>query len=95
MKISEISMGTRSIDVQGRIISISEPREVNTRYGPTRVATAVIEDDTGSITLTLWGKQIDEVKPGNIIKIEGGYATEFKGELQINVSRKGTLEIQE
>lgn len=93
MKISEISIKTRAVDTEGKIITISQPREVNTRYGPTQVASALIEDDTGSISLTLWGKQIEEVKPGDSVKIEGGYVTEFKGEPQISVSKKGNLTI--
>jgi len=65
---------------------------VRTKLGyQTKVATATIEDDTGKIFLTLWGKQIDEVGEGDTIEVTDGYITEFRGELQLNVPRKGQL----
>ena len=53
---------------------------------------ALIEDETGSMKLTLWGNQIDKVKKGDKIRITGGYVKEFNGELFLNVGRNGTLE---
>jgi len=81
-----------NINLTVKVIDVSEPRSVRTRFGyQTRVATATIEDDTGKIPLTLWGKQIDEVGEGDKIEITDGYVKEFRGELQLNVPRKGKI----
>jgi replication factor A1 len=81
-----------NINLTAKIIGVSEPREVMTRMGyRTKVATATVEDDTGKIDLTLWGKQVDEIIEGNTVEIKDGYITEFRGNLQINVPRKGEI----
>jgi len=54
VKIREIQAGMRSIEVTGRITSISERRHAQTRFGPADVATALLNDDTGSIHVNLW-----------------------------------------
>ena len=92
MKINELKLGTNEINLTAKVVSVSEPRNVRTKIGyQTRVATATIEDDTGHIPLTLWGKQIDEIGEGNTVEIKNGYVTEFRGELQLNVPRKGEI----
>ncbi len=92
MKINELRLGMSNINLTAKVVDVSEPRNVRTRLGyQTRVATATIEDDTGKIPLTLWGRQIDEIGEGDTIEITGGYMSEFRGELQLNVPRKGQI----
>ena len=92
MKINELRLGMNNINLTAKIVDVSEPRGVRTRMGyQTRVATATIEDDTGKIPLTLWGKQIDEIGEGDTIEVKDGFITEFRGELQLNVPRKGQI----
>jgi replication factor A1 len=59
-----------------------------------RVADAVVADETGSIKLTLWNEQIDQVNVNDAIKVENGYVTSFKGEIQLNVGRYGKLTVE-
>jgi len=59
------------------------------------VATAIISDDTGKIKLTLWNDQIDQVNVNDNVKIENGYITTFRGEMQLNVGRYGKLTVTE
>ena len=92
MKINELRLGMNNINLTAKIVDVSEPRNVRTKMGyQTRVATATIEDDTGKIPLTLWGKQIDEIGEGDTIEVKDGFITEFRGELQLNVPRKGQI----
>jgi replication factor A1 len=92
LKISELKLGMSKINLTAKIVEVSEPRNVRTRLGyQTRVATATLEDDTGRIPLTLWGRQIDEVGEGDTVEITDGYVSEFKGELQLNVPRRGKI----
>lgn len=92
MKINELRLGMSNVSLTAKIIDVSEPREVMTRLGyRTRVATATIEDDTGKIELTLWGRQIDEIGEGDTIEITNGYIREFRGGLQLNVPKRGEI----
>ncbi len=95
MKISELRDGLRRVDVEGKVLDISDPREVRSRYtGETfRVAEAMIEDDTGTIKLVLWNEQIDKVNVNDTVKIENGYIKSFRGEIQLNVGRYGKLTV--
>ena len=93
MKINELAGNlNRNVDVEGEIVDISEPRKVITRYGSrVSVATAKLKDETGSVNLTLWGKQIDEVKVGDKIKVENGFVKEFNGEIQLTLGKTGKI----
>ena len=94
MKISEIQRGMSNISVEGKILDISEVREVNTRYGKRNVADAMIEDDGGEIKISLWEDQITSVRVGDKISVSGAYVTEFRDVLQLNIPRSGKLELQ-
>jgi replication factor A1 len=91
MKIKDISSPMGNVELVGKIVEIGEERQVMTKYGRRRVADAVLEDDTGRIKMTLWGEQIDSVKEGDKVEISGGFVTEFRDELQLNVPRRGKI----
>ncbi len=95
VKISKITMDSKDVEVEATVIEVGEPRSVNTRFGPRSVATAVIEDDTGRINLSLWEDQIATVSAAKKIKIKGGYVTEWSNNLQINLSKQSELEVVE
>jgi len=92
MKINEIERGMSVVSVEGKITSKSEPRKVRTRYGPRSVADAKLEDETGTIGLSLWEQQMDVADVGDVIRIKGAYVTEFRDQLQLNVPRSGIIE---
>jgi replication factor A1 len=92
MKINELKSGMRRIECQGKIIDIGEVRDVMTKFGETsRVATATLEDESGTIKLSLWNETIDNVKVNDTVKIENGYVTSFREEVQLNSGRYGKL----
>ena len=86
----------RRVTVEAKVVEKGEPRQVRSRYKDETytVADVRIEDETGSIKLTLWNEQIDQVNVDNKIKIENGYVTSFKGEIQLNVGKFGTLTVE-
>ena len=95
MKISELKPGMKKVEVEAKVLSISEPREVTTRAGEqSRVAEAMVTDDSGTVKLTLWNEDIDRVKVNSNIKVENGYVTSFRGETQLNAGRYGKLTVQ-
>jgi replication factor A1 len=53
-----------------------------------------MSDETGTIKLTLWNDQIEMVNVNDIIRIENGYITSFRGEIQLNVGKFGTLTVE-
>ena len=93
MKIRDIESGMSGIELVARVVSVNEPRIIMTKYGSAELAKAKIEDDTGQITLNLWRDQVDMVKEGDLIKIEGAFAKSFRGEVELNVGRRGKITV--
>lgn len=94
MKISELKAGATNVEVEGTISEKSEPREVITKYGKRlNVADAVISDDTGSITISLWEDNIGIVNVGDKVKVTNGYVSEFRGTPQLSTGKYGKIEV--
>ncbi|MFA5382999.1 MAG: DNA-binding protein [Candidatus Micrarchaeia archaeon] len=93
-KIKDLSPGSNATLV-GKIIEKEEAREVITKFGKkTRVASAKLKCEDGEIKLTLWEDDIDKVNEGDNVKIEEGWITEFRGELQISTGKNGKITVQ-
>lgn len=84
------------MDIEGKVTDKSETREVTSRFKNEtyKVASAVIADETGTVKLTLWNEQIDQVNVGNTVKIENGYVSSFRGEIQLNIGKFGKLTVE-
>jgi replication factor A1 len=91
IKVADIKSGMRNITVMGKVIEIGQPKEVRTRYGPARVAAAVLQDDTGTIRLNLWRDQIEKVKVGDPVRIENAFVREFSGRPELNIGADGRI----
>lgn len=85
----------KRVDVEAQVTEKGNPRQVMSRFKDETytVADAVIADETGSIKLTLWNEQIGQVNVNDKIKIENGYVTSFKGEIQLNAGKYGKLTV--
>ena len=96
MEIKDLRNGMKSVSVEGSVTEKSDTREVQSRFGDKtyNVATAIIGDKTGTIKLTLWNEQIDQVNVNDTVKVENGYVTSFRGEIQLNVGRYGKLTVE-
>lgn len=93
MKISELVGGMKRVEVTAKIVNVSPPRQVKSRFGDAtyNVADATLQDSSGAIKLSLWDEAVDSVKVGDIVQIENAYTTVFKGEVQLNVGKFGKL----
>jgi len=96
LEIKELRDGMKRVSVEGRVVEKGNTREVRSKYKDEtyRIADAMVADETGSIKLTLWNEQIEQVNVDNIIKIENGYVTSFRGEIQLNVGKFGKMTIE-
>jgi replication factor A1 len=85
----------KRVSVEAKVVEKGDTREVKSKFKDEtyRIADAVVADETGSIKLTLWNEQIEQVNVGDNVKIENGYVTSFKGETQLNVGKFGKMTI--
>jgi len=96
LKIKELRDKMRNVTVEGKVMEKSDTREVLSRFKDEtyKVAAAIIGDETGTIKMPLWNEQIDKVNVDNMVKVENGYVSSFKGEIQLNVGKFGKLTVE-
>lgn len=96
MKIQDLRNGMKNVGVEAKVKEKTDTREVQSRFKNEtyKVATVIIADETGSIKLTLWNEQINQVNINDTVKVENGYVSSFRGEIQLNVGRQGKLTVE-
>ena len=94
--IKELQDGMKRVSVEAKVVDKGDPREVKSRFKDEtyRIVDAVVADESGSVKLTLCNEQIDQINVGDNIKIENGYVTSFKSEIQLNVGKFGKLTVE-
>ena len=50
-----------------------------------------VADATGSIQFAAWGAVGAAIKPGDILRLTGGYATRYRGRLTLNRGHQGRV----
>jgi replication factor A1 len=94
--IQNLRHGMKKVNVEGRITEAAKATLVHTQYGNNVMLTNTwIEDQTGKIKLCLWNEQADSVKVGDDVQIRDGSVTTFRGERQLRLGRKGTINIMQ
>lgn len=91
-KIKDLTPSSRRVNVLGKVLSVGEKKAITTKFGEEKTVTeVVIADDTGKITLSLWGDQADKAKDGEVLYIDNGYVSLVRGHMRLNVGKYGAL----
>jgi replication factor A1 len=93
MEVKDIHANAVIDILDAEIVEIGDSRQFSKFGKAGRVSTAKIKDKTGEVKLSLWNEQIDQVKVGSKIRILNGWATEWKGEIQVSTGNRGTMTI--
>lgn len=89
--VEELDPTDDDVEITGEIAELPRPRAISTKYGQKRITTVTFEDDTGSIDLTLWEEEIDAIEEGATVHIKGAYVREWGNDIQLNISRDGSI----
>lgn len=96
-KIGEIRAGMRDINLLARVVGIGRIRTFERRDGSEgRVASLLLQDDSGSVRLSLWDDDVDlveRVREGDTIYVERAYAREGLGGLSLSLGSGGRVAI--
>ena len=95
LKIGNIVLGMRFVEVAARIVRIFEPREFMKDGKKGKVVNLILGDETGTIRLSLWNEETElvtsgEIKEDDVVKITGGYVkpdNRFGIELRVGKGR--------
>ncbi|EZQ10792.1 single-stranded DNA-binding protein [Candidatus Acidianus copahuensis] len=90
-KIGNLKAGIENVNVTARILQVGDERSIQTRNGPRTIREIMVGDETGRVKLTVWGSREEELKEGQVIKIENGWTTAFKGQVQLNAGSKSKI----
>ncbi|BAB60402.1 hypothetical protein [Thermoplasma volcanium GSS1] len=95
-KIKDLTPSSRRVNVLGKVLSVGEPKTIQTKFGDQRSVTEVtIGDDTGKVILSLWGDQAAQAKTGDTLMIGNGYVSLVRGHIRLNVGKYGSLTVSD
>ena len=96
--VSDIREGMGEVTVEGVLRGL-EVREVETRRGETvKVATAMLEDRTGSVRVSLWRELAEaaaEAGEGARVRVERAYVRLFGGRVELTSGRTTRMRVLE
>ncbi len=96
IQIKDLKAGMKRINLEARVIEISEPKQVVTKFNDYVVlASATLSDKTSTIKLPLWNGQINMVSINDLVQIKNANVTVFRGEKQLRIGRNSTLKVIE
>jgi hypothetical protein len=83
-----LDKGAKIIDVTGVFSKIGAGK--TTATGKVR-QTAVLEDSTGEIQITIWGGKLDKFTYGSVYNIKEGYIDEYESAKRITVNKNADV----
>lgn len=93
MEIKDVQANQGNIEITAEVLEKGETRTFE-KFGKNgRVCSAKIKDASGTIALTLWNDDIDKVNVKDIISVQNGWCSEFRGEKQLSSGKFGKIEV--
>ncbi len=99
MGLKDIYIGAKEISLETRVLSLSPPKQLSRKDGtPFLLRTMTVYDNDSTASVKLWDEKanlpgIDDLKPGDLIKIIKAYVRSDLGGLPtINVGSGSTIE---
>lgn len=88
MNIRDLKPGMSNVNMKLKVLDVSEPKEVITGKGiEHKILELEVGDETGTINLVLWDDKVIPLKIGDLVQVENGFVSSFKGEWRINVGK--------
>ena len=92
MNIRDLKPGMSRLSMKVKVARVSEPKHVTSGKGVEHeILELAVEDETGSMAMDLWNEKIIPVNAGDVLQIENGFVTSFKGVWRINVGKYGDV----
>jgi len=93
MEIKDLQPRQGKVELTAKITEKGDARTIEKPNFNGKVCNAKLQDNTGTVKLTLWNEQCDQVKVGDTVKISNGYVSEYQGEMQLSTGKFGSLEV--
>ena len=74
----------KRVGLKGRVLAISRPKIVKTRYNDcVMFSTVTLKDETGTVKLTLWNGRVSSLSVNDIVEIKNASVRAYRGENQL------------
>lgn len=84
--------GMSNVNMKLKVLEVSEPEQVITGKGVEhKILELEVGDETGTIKLVLWDDKVVPLKVGDVVQVENGFVSSFKGEWRINIGKYGEV----
>jgi replication factor A1 len=94
IKLSELKKDLQDVNCYARVARIFSPNTFERKDGSTGKVATVILNDGVETRLGLWDEQAEwthKLDLGDVVKIEGGYVKENRGNLELHLGWKGRI----
>lgn len=92
-KVKDLSPSSKQANLIAKVVNKGEKRSIDSKFGGSRdLSEAVVGDETGTVILTLWDGQIDQVGEGDVLQVNNGYVSLVRGHMRLNVGKYGSFE---
>jgi replication factor A1 len=98
VKIKDLQPDIRSVNIEGRVVSVSNAREFTKKDGSSgKMISFTIADETAGVRVVAWGdhaETVSGISEGDIVKIKRAYTrTGLQGEVEAHLGRFSELEL--
>ncbi|MHA1649418.1 MAG: hypothetical protein ACTSYB_04410 [Candidatus Helarchaeota archaeon] len=87
-QIKDLTPDSKRINIIVKLVSKSAPRYAK-GY---KIVTFMASDPTGQIPIPFWNNESQAVKVGDVIEIQNGYVSTFRGQMQLNIGKFGSFQ---
>jgi len=92
MKVQELKPGMQRVGMEVKVLGVSKSKQAVTGRGITHEILEVeVGDETGSIMLVLWDERVIPLEAGDVLQIENGFVSSYRGNWRLNVGKFGKL----
>lgn len=98
VKIKDLEPDMRSVNIEGRVVSVSDLREFTRKDGSSgRMIPFTIADDTAGVRVVAWDDHIESLSgltEGSTVKIQKAYTRPgLQGEVEVHLGRFSNMEL--
>lgn len=97
VKVANLETRMSNIDISFKVLEKGDVREVTSRRDGSinRVASAIVGDETGIVTLPLWNDMIEAIEAGKTYVLKNAHTGLFRGNLRLKISRDSEINERE
>ena len=89
MRVDELTPRSSRVSMAVKVLSMDEPRDIESGE---RVCEGLVGDETGTIVMSFWNEECDQVAVDATIWLKDARATLVRGSLRLSLGKFGSLD---